>query len=83
MWLDGLVSANVSERLPERRVREAVETIATIATAGSDRPGVLSVACPYEPSRFEDAIRSTGNDGRLVVRDIIELVDAAMGSHGG
>ena len=62
----------VSERLAERRVREAVTTV------GLDGSGVLSVACPYEPSRFEDAVKSTGNDGRLVVRDIIELIDQAM-----
>jgi Fe-S oxidoreductase len=72
MWLDGLVADHVSERLSERRVREAV------ATVGMDGSGVLSVACPYEPSRFEDAVKSTGNDGRLVVRDIIELIDQAM-----
>jgi Fe-S oxidoreductase len=72
MWLDGLVADHVSERLSERRVREAV------ATVGTDGTGVLSVACPYEPSRFEDAVKSTGNDGRLVVRDIIELIDQAM-----
>jgi len=72
MWLDGLVADHVSERLSERRVREAV------ATVGMDGAGVLSVACPYEPSRFEDAVKSTGNDGRLVVRDIIELIDQAM-----
>lgn len=72
MWLDGFVAEHVSERLSERRVREAV------ATVGMDGTGVLSVACPYEPSRFEDAVKSTGNDGRLVVRDIIELIDQAM-----
>jgi Fe-S oxidoreductase len=72
MWLDGFVADHVSERLSERRVREAV------ATVGMDGTGVLSVACPYEPSRFEDAVKSTGNDGRLVVRDIIELIDQAM-----
>ncbi len=72
MWLDGFVGDHVSERLSERRVREAV------ATVGTDGTGVLSVACPYEPSRFEDAVKSTGNDGRLVVRDIIELIDQAM-----
>ncbi len=72
MWLDGFVAEHVSERLSERRVREAV------ATVGMDGSGVLSVACPYEPSRFEDAVKSTGNDGRLVVRDIIELIDQAM-----
>ena len=72
MWLDGFVAEHVSERLSERRVREAV------ATVGTDGSGVLSVACPYEPSRFEDAVKSTGNDGRIVVRDIIELIDQAM-----
>lgn len=72
MWLDGTVADHVSERLSERRVREAV------ATVGTDGTGVLSVACPYEPSRFEDAVKSTGNDGRIVVRDIIELLDQAM-----
>ncbi len=72
MWLDGFVAEHVSERLSERRVREAV------ATVGLDGSGVLSVACPYEPSRFEDAVKSTGNDGRIVVRDIIELIDQAM-----
>ena len=72
MWLDGFVADHVAERLSERRVREAV------ATVGTDGSGVLSVACPYEPSRFEDAVKSTGNDGRLVVRDIIELIDQAM-----
>jgi Fe-S oxidoreductase len=72
MWLDGFVADHVSERLSERRVREAV------ATVGTDGTGVLSVACPYEPSRFEDAVKSTGNDGRIVVRDIVELIDQAM-----
>jgi Fe-S oxidoreductase len=72
MWLDGTVAPHVSERLSERRVREAV------ATVGTNGAGVLSVACPYEPSRFEDAVKSTGNDGRIVVRDIIELLDQAM-----
>ncbi len=68
MWMDGFVKEHTSERLSERRVREAVE-------AGAD---VLAVACPYEVSRFEDAVKSTGNEGRLVVRDIAELLDEAL-----
>lgn len=68
MWMDGFVAEQSEERLSERRVREAVEV-------GAD---VLAVACPYEASRFEDAIKSTGNDGKLVVRDIAELIDEAM-----
>jgi len=35
--------------------------------------------CPYEVSRFEDAVKSTNNDGALVVRDISELLAEAMG----
>lgn len=67
MWLDGFAADHVSERLSERRVREAVES-------GAD---VLAVCCPYEVSRFEDAAKSTGNP-QLQVRDIVELIDAAM-----
>ena len=69
MWLDGFMSDHVSSRLSEERVIEAVET-------GSD---VLAVCCPLEVSRFEDAVKSTGNEGKLVVRDIIELVAESMG----
>ncbi|MDQ7063353.1 MAG: heterodisulfide reductase-related iron-sulfur binding cluster [candidate division KSB1 bacterium] len=71
MWLDGFMADHVSERLSERRVREAVEV-------GAE---VLAVCCPYEVSRFEDAVKSTGNEGKLVVRDIIELVVEAMAAN--
>ncbi len=69
MWLDGFMSDHVDERLSEKRVREAVET-------GAE---VLAICCPYEVSRFEDAVKSTGNEGKLLVRDIAELVLDAMG----
>jgi len=69
MWLDGFMTDHVSERLSENRVREAVET-------GAD---VLAVCCPYEVSRFEDAVKSTGNEGKLLVKDIAELMVEAMG----
>ncbi len=69
MWLDGFMADHVKERLSENRVKEAVET-------GAD---VLVVCCPYEISRFEDAVKSTGNEGKLIVKDIIELVVEAMG----
>jgi len=69
MWLDGFMSDHVDERLSENRVKEAVET-------GAD---LLVVCCPYEVSRFEDAVKSTGNDGKLLVKDIAELIVEAMG----
>jgi Fe-S oxidoreductase len=68
MWIDSVVDQHVTERLSERRVREAAGTGA----------GTLAVCCPYEPSRFEDAVKSTGHEGQLDVSDIIELLDKAM-----
>ena len=68
MWLDSFTGNHVRERLSERRVKEAIETGAEM----------LVVCCPYEVSRFEDAVKSTGNDGKLLVRDVIELVDEAL-----
>ena len=67
MWLDSFTADHVSERLSERRVREAVESGAEI----------LAICCPYEVSRFEDAVKTTGNDGKLKVIDIAELLDGA------
>ncbi len=69
MWLDGFMSDHVEMRLSEQRVLEAVET-------GAD---VLAVCCPYEVSRFEDAVKSTGNEGKLAVKDVVELVVESMG----
>ena len=68
MWLDGLMSDHVNERLSENRIKEAV-------AVGAE---VLAVCCPYEVSRFEDAVKSTGNEGKLAVMDIIEILDACM-----
>ncbi len=67
MWLDGFTRDHMSERLSERRVREAAQT-------GAE---VLAVCCPYEVPRFSDAAKSTGHE-ELRVCDVIELVDEAM-----
>jgi Fe-S oxidoreductase len=68
MWLDTYYKAKNFERLSERRVKEAVAT-------GAD---VLAVSCPYEVSRFEDALKVLGQDKRMVVRDVTELLAEAM-----
>ena len=68
MWLDTYYKAKGYERLSERRVKEAVAT-------GAD---VLAVACPYEISRFEDAVKVLGYDKRMIVRDITELLVERM-----
>lgn len=68
MWLDTVIWQAAGERLSDRRVAQALATGA----------GILAVACPFETSRFEDSLKSTGNEGRLIVRDILGLLDEAM-----
>jgi Fe-S oxidoreductase len=68
MWLDTYYKAKGYERLSERRVKEAI-------TTGAD---VLAVSCPYEVSRFEDALKVMGHDKKMVVRDVTELLAEAM-----
>ena len=36
-------------------------------------------ACPKDNAMFRDAVKTSGNEGRMQVKDIIELVDEAMG----
>jgi Fe-S oxidoreductase len=69
MWLDGFQWEKAKARLSEWRVREAV-------AAGAD---ILTVACPYEPPRFEDAAKMIQAAGKLAVKDIAELLAEAMG----
>jgi Fe-S oxidoreductase len=68
MWLDAHIAAHGGHRLSDQRVRMAADT-------GAD---ILAVSCPYELSRFEDAAKVRGLDGRLKVRDIVELLAEAM-----
>ena len=69
IYLDRYIQDRAKDRLADRRVQQAAATEA----------GILAVACPYEPSRFEDAVKITGNEEKLVVRDIIELLAESMG----
>ena len=68
MWMDGFHWERSHTRTSEWRVREA-------AGAGAE---ILAVACPYEPPRFEDAVKSAREVAGLLVRDIAELLIDAM-----
>ena len=68
VYLDRYIQERVPDRLADRRVQQAAATKAE----------TLAVACPYEPSRFEDAVKITGLEEKLVVRDIIELLAESM-----
>jgi len=67
MWMDSFTAKHTSMRLSEKRAMEAASTGAN----------VLSVAWPFEVSRFEDAVKSTGNE-HVSVLDILELLDRSM-----
>jgi Fe-S oxidoreductase len=57
------------ERPAENRVREAV---------GLDRVELFVVACPKDVTMFEDAIKTSGNAGRIALRELTELVEEAL-----
>jgi Fe-S oxidoreductase len=68
MWLDGHITEHGGHRLSDERIQHAAET-------GAD---ILAVSCPFELSRFEDAIKLAGLEGKMQVRDIIELLAESM-----
>ena len=59
----------IKERPAENRIREAAAL-----------PGVstLVVACPKDIAMFRDAIKTTGNEGKITVKDLSELVSEAL-----
>jgi Fe-S oxidoreductase len=63
LWID-----IPGERLAETRVRDAVE-------AGAE---ILAVACPYCLLTLEDAVKTTGNEGKIQIMDIAELLSLAL-----
>jgi len=56
------------ERLAEIRVREALDVGAEI----------IAAACPFCLLTFDDAIKTTGNEEKIQVKDIMELVAEAL-----
>jgi len=57
------------EKPAQNRIREA---------AAIDGLQVYVVSCPKDLTMFEDALKTTGNEGRFVVRELIELVHEAV-----
>jgi len=68
IWMED--AAGVHERPAESRVKEA---------AGIPGVETLVVACPKDLVMFQDAIKTAGLEGKLVVKDTIELVGEAAG----
>ncbi len=68
IWLDSVIREFVKERPAESRVKEAKDV-------GAD---VIVVGCVLDIPMFEDALKVTGLEGEIVVKDLSELVLEAI-----
>jgi Fe-S oxidoreductase len=59
----------IKERPSENRIREMAKT---------EDVTTLVVACPKDIAMFRDAVKTTGNEGKINVKDLSELVWDAM-----
>lgn len=66
IWME---EKDVKERPSEARIREA---------AALEGVQSLVVACPKDVAMFSDAVKTTGNEERLKVKELTELVYEAM-----
>jgi Fe-S oxidoreductase/nitrate reductase gamma subunit len=69
IWMED--AAGGGERPAESRVQEA---------ARLQGVGTMVVACPKDLVMFRDALKTTGLEGKLGVRDMAELVEDAIGA---
>jgi len=67
IWMED--TEKIPERPAENRIREA---------AALDNVSTFVVACPKDIAMFRDALKTTGLEEHLAVRDIAELVAEAM-----
>jgi Fe-S oxidoreductase/nitrate reductase gamma subunit len=66
IWMD---DSKLAERPSENRIAEAM------ALGGVD---YFVVACPKDVTMYEDAVKTSGNEGKIRVRDIAELIEEAL-----
>jgi Fe-S oxidoreductase/nitrate reductase gamma subunit len=64
-----MAEGEIQERPSESRIREAVNL---------EGVNTFIVACPKDVTMFRDAVKTTGYEERLVIKDLIELVHAAL-----
>jgi Fe-S oxidoreductase len=67
------------ERPAESRIREALSALEVQPRNGASGQKLLFVvACPKDVVMYTDAVKTTGNEGKIEVRDVIQLVAEAM-----
>jgi Fe-S oxidoreductase len=63
------------EKPAENRIREALRVL---ADPGRKDVPLFVVACPKDVAMFTDAVKTSGNEGKIIVKDIVELVAEAI-----
>ena len=66
IWME---EGTIKERPSEARIHEAI---------GLEGVQYFVVACPKDITMYRDAVKTTGQENRIVVKDIIELVQEAL-----
>ncbi len=66
-------TASIGERPAENRIREALAALGET----NGKKLLFIVACPKDVVMYTDAVKTTGNEGKLEVRDVIQLVAEA------
>ena len=66
IWME---EGKVEERPSESRIREAAQL---------DSVDYFIVSCPKDITMYQDAVKTTGNEDNLIVKDLIELVLEAL-----
>lgn len=61
------------ERPSEARIREAL--------ALPEPPEFFAVSCPKDVTMYEDAVKTSGNEGRIVVREVTELLRESINAN--
>ena len=64
------------ERPAENRIKEA---LTTFGEGANEKTQLFVVTCPKDMIMYSDAVKTTGNEGRIEVRDIIQLIAEAVG----
>jgi Fe-S oxidoreductase len=64
-----MAEGEIEERPSESRIREAAEL---------DGVTDFVVACPKDVTMYRDAVKTTGHEDKIVVKDLIELVHAVL-----
>jgi Fe-S oxidoreductase len=66
IWME---EGEIKERPSESRIREAVEL---------EDVSEFIVACPKDVTMYADAVKTTGEEEKIVVKDLIDLVFEAL-----